>query len=225
MTIIDNYNKIVDDITNIARSCGRDPEDIKILAVSKTFSSHNVQEAIDSGISLFGENRIQEAKQKISELTGNFEFHLIGQLQSNKCKEAVQLFNMIHSIEKVSTAGKLNIEAEKINKTQNILLQVKTSFEETKTGANPDEIISIAGEILKYKNLKLMGLMTVAPYTDDKSVIRASFLRAQGLLTEINRAYNLELRELSMGMSGDYRIAVECGSTIVRIGSSIFGCR
>jgi len=225
MSIIENYNRIIEDVKTTAEACCRNPDEIQILTVSKTFPAETVQEAIDSGITLFGENRIQEAKQKIPQLKGNCSFHLIGKLQSNKCKDAVKLFSLIHSIEKLSTAEKLNIEASKINKIQDILLQVKTSHEESKSGASPDEIIDLVGEVIKLKNISLKGIMTVAPFTDDESLIRESFNKAQALLSDTNHKYGLKLKELSMGMSGDYKIAIECGATIIRIGSAIFGNR
>lgn len=225
MTIIDNYNKIKDTINETALKCGRNPDMIKIISVSKTFDMLTIQEAIDSGIRIFGENRIQEANEKFPQIKGNFELHMIGHLQSNKTREAVSLFEVIHSIDKVSTALKLDSEAEKKGKIQRVLIQLKTTDEVTKSGAGQSEIFSIAESISGMKNLKLEGLMSIGPNTADKNLIRKSFIETAETLDIINSRLNLSLKELSMGMSGDYTIAIEEGATIVRIGSAIFGNR
>ena len=225
MTIADNYNRIRETINEAAIKCGRKPDEIKIVAVSKTFSEDVIKEAIKSGVDAFGENRVQEAGKKFKSLSGNFNLHMIGHLQSNKSDEAVKLFDLIHSIDKISTASKLNLEAKEINKVQSILLQLKTSDEDTKHGANQTEIISIAESVLNMKNLKLEGIMSIGPNTSDKSIIRKSFTETYRTLDKINSALNLNLKELSMGMSGDYVIAIEEGATLIRIGTAIFGDR
>ena len=225
MSIAENYNKIIATINKIASSAGRDPEEIEIVTVSKTFPAQIVQEAIDSDIKLFGENRLQEAKSKIALLKGEFTFHLVGHLQSNKSRDAVGLFDIIHSIDKLSTANKVNREAEKIQKVQKILVQVNTSGEDTKSGTVPEDALDLCREILKLNNLKLLGLMTIGPFTDDKDKIRSSFVLLRKILDNINRSLDINLKELSMGMSNDYQIAVEEGATMIRIGSAIFGDR
>ncbi len=225
MTIHENFKKITEAVNLTAATCGRNPGEIKIVSVSKTFPFSDIQEAIDCGINLFGENRVQEAKLKIPELTGNFDFHLIGHLQSNKAKDAVKLFSLIHSIDKLSTAEKVNSEAEKIGKTQKILLQIKTTDEETKSGAAEDDLLYLAEKILAMDNLDLRGVMTVGPLTDDKNIIRNSFRQTRTALDMINNKFNLSLDEISMGMSGDFTIAIEEGSTMIRVGSAIFGGR
>jgi len=225
MSINENYKRIAEDINSHALKLGRDPSQIKIIAVSKTFSHLDVQEAIDCGISLFGENKVQEAKAKIPLLKGNFKFHMIGHLQSNKSKDALLLFDLIHSIDKMQTAQKLNEEAKKIGKIQKILIQIKTSNEPTKSGVSPEESIQLAEGILSLKNLQLEGLMCIGPLTDDQSEIRKSFRETAKTLNRINTLLSLDLKELSMGMSGDYSIAIEEGSTMLRIGTAIFGTR
>jgi pyridoxal phosphate enzyme (YggS family) len=225
MTIIDNYNRIKDIINETAIKCSRNPADIQILTVSKTFSAPIIQEAINSGIKFFGESKIQEAGEKSQILTGNFELHMIGHLQSNKVREAVNLFEVIHSIDKISTASKLNNEAEKLGKIQRILLQLKTTDELTKYGAPSDEIISLAETVSSMKNLKLDGLMTIGPNTSDNVLIQKSFIETAKTLDIINNRLKLNLTELSMGMSGDFTIAIKEGATIVRIGTAIFGGR
>ena len=225
MTAIDNYNRIKEKVNETAIKCGRKSDEIKIVAVSKTFNENIIQEAINSGINILGESKVQEASKKFGSMPGNFKLHMIGHLQSNKSYEAVKLFDMIHSVDKISTAAKLNSEAEKINKVQSILLQLKTSGEDTKHGSDPSEIISIAESILNMKNLQLEGIMSIGPNVLDKSIIRKSFTETSKALSKINSALNLNLKELSMGMSADYKIAIEEGATLIRIGTAIFGNR
>lgn len=225
MSIIDNYKKIKEEIEKIAVSSGRKGEDVQIVAVTKTFPAETLQEAIDSGIVLIGENKVQEAGRKIKEIRGDYSLHLVGHLQSNKAKEAVALFDVIHSIDKLSTAEKVNKEAGRINKVQKILVQVNTSGEETKSGTLPGGALSLCDGISKLENIELLGLMTIGPFTDDEERISKAFRQLKNLLMEINAALKTDLRELSMGMTSDYKIAVREGATLVRIGSAIFGQR
>ncbi len=225
MSIAENFRTVRDRVASAAHRAGRDPESIRIISVSKTFPAENIQEAIDSGIRLFGENRIQEAKNKIPLLKGDFVFHMIGHLQSNKARDAVELFDIIHSIGGVSTAERVNREAQKAGKTQKILIQVNTSGEESKSGIAPEEALELAADCSAMKNLQLLGLMTIGPLTDEEKKIRDCFRRTAMIMQEINRQCGLSMRELSMGMSGDFEIAVEEGATMVRVGSLIFGGR
>lgn len=225
MSLLDNYNKIQDTILETALKCGRNPDHIKIISVSKTFNVQLIQEAINSGIRIFGENKIQEADEKIPQLTGDFQFHMIGHLQSNKVRDAVNLFEVIHSIDKVSTAAKLNDEAEKKGKIQRILIQLKTTDEITKHGASSEDIKAVAESISTMKNLKLEGLMSIGPNTSDRIQIQKSFIETAKMFDTLNNILKLNLKELSMGMSGDYTIAIKEGATLVRIGSAIFGDR
>jgi pyridoxal phosphate enzyme (YggS family) len=208
MNYYNNYIQIKDSVNEAASKISRDPDSIKIVSVSKTFSSEVIQEAIDSGIFLFGENKIQEAKLKIPLLKGNFEFHMIGHLQSNKAKDAVKLFSMIHSIDTLSTAEKVNREAAKLDKIQDILIQINSSGEESKSGISPSEAIDLAGNISEMNNLNLKGIMTIGPLADNESDIRKSFILTRQTLASINRELGLSLNELSMGMSDDYLIAI-----------------
>lgn len=225
MSIIENYNCIVDEIKMIALKAGRNPDHITLIAVSKTFTPEIIQQAIDGGITIFGENRVQEAKAKIPQLKGNFTFHLVGHLQSNKAKDAVKLFECIHSIDKLSTAIEVDKEAKKINKIQNILIEVNTSGEPSKFGVEPDKALELCKGILDLQNLNCLGLMTVGPLTEDHNRIREAFKTLRLLIEDINRSLGISLKELSMGMSGDFDIAIEEGATMVRIGTAIFGQR
>lgn len=221
----DNYTRIADAIRETALKAGRDPESIRIIAVSKTVTAPAVQEAIDGGIHLFGENRVQEAKTKIAELKGEFSFHLVGHLQSNKARDAVRLFDLIHSIDKSGTAEKVDEEAGKAGKVQKILVQVNTSREESKAGVDPEGVEELCRAVLRMPNLELLGLMTIGPFTDDMEPVRESFALLRKLLMRTNANLGTGMKELSMGMSSDYRIAVAEGATMVRIGTAIFGSR
>ena len=225
MGILDNYNRIRTRVAEITSIKGRDPKSVKIIAVTKTLPASTVQEAVDSGISLFGESRIQEARSKFVDIKGAYTLHMVGHLQSNKSRDAVRLFDLIHSIDRDSTAEAVNAEAERAGKKQKILLQVKTSDEETKSGIEPGGLESLAERVLGMKNLELLGLMTIAPFTEDAELVRKSFRDARELLGRINSVFGLSLAELSMGMSGDFEIAVEEGSTMLRIGTALFGSR
>lgn len=225
MSAIERYNRISDKIKEAALACGRSPDEIRIIAVSKTFPSADIQAAIDSGIKIFGESRIQEAAPKISMLKGDFTFHFIGHLQSNKSKEAVRLFDLIHSIDKAETAAKVSSEAEKAGKIQKILIQVNSSSEDTKSGCTPESLPGLFEKISALKNIEILGLMTIGPLTGDDKLISKSFAETKKLLEEINSMFSIKLKELSMGMSSDYLSAVREGATMVRIGSAIFGER
>ncbi len=224
-SIRDNYDALASEIDEFCRKSGRDPGEVKIVAVSKTFSVETIQDAIDQGITLLGENKVQEASGKIPGLTGSFSFHMVGHLQSNKARDAVKLFDCIHSIDKFSTAIKVDAEAAKIDKIQKILVQVNISHEESKSGTGEEETLNLIKNITELEHIELLGLMTMAPFTDEEEPIRRSFRVLRELMEKINRTLSLDLKELSMGMSSDYRIAVEEGSTMVRIGTAIFGQR
>ena len=225
MTIKDNYNRLKDDVIETALKCGRNPDEIKIIAVSKTFSVDKIQEAVNSGITIFGENKVQEAALKFPHIKDPYELHMIGHFQSNKSREALKLFDVIHSIDKISTASKLNSESEKNGKILRIYLQLKTTEEITKSGADPLEILKIVESIVEMKSLKLEGLMSIGPNTTDPGLIQKSFAETAKTLDIINKRFNLNLTGLSMGMSGDFKIAIKEGATILRIGSAIFGDR
>ena len=225
MNFFENYRHIRERIDERARAAGRKPEDIRIVAVSKTFPPETVQAAIDQGIRLFGENRVQEAKAKIPALSGDFRFHLVGHLQSNKARDAVGLFDLIHSIDKASTARRVGDEALGAEKTQAVLIQGNTSAESTKSGIDPDGAFELCRDIASIKGLALSGLMTIGPLEGDGEAVRASFALLKELRDDIGWRLGMELCELSMGMSGDYLTAVDEGATLVRIGSAIFGQR
>jgi hypothetical protein len=225
MGIIENYNRIQDSVRQKALDCGRNPDEITIIAVSKTFPVEDINEAIRNKIRIFGENKIQEAKIKSFEIIGNYSFHLIGHLQSNKAKDAVSIFDMIHSIDKLSTAEKVDREAAEKGKIQQILIQVNTSGEESKSGCSPEEAVELCTKISRLQNINVNGLMTIGPNTDTTDIVKQSFSLLRSLRDEMRCRTGISLNELSMGMSGDYEIAIEEGATMLRIGSAIFGKR
>ncbi len=225
MAIIQKYNAIKNEIEETLRSIGRPEGSVKIVAITKTHPVEVIQEALRCGITIFGENKVQEAKTKFPHIAGTAEFHLVGHLQSNKAKDAVKMFDFIHSIDKIETAIKIDNEAEKINKIQKILVQVNSSQEERKSGIQPDDTVNFIKKIADLKHIAVLGLMTMGPLTNDENEIRRCFRLTRGLLDDINRTLGLHLNDLSMGMSSDYRIAVLEGATIVRVGTALFGER
>lgn len=204
-------------------------DNVKIIAVSKTHPAEMVYNAMLSGINSFGENYVQELVEKYNYFKNNNlnqpEWHFIGHLQTNKVKYIVPFVDLIHSVDSVRLAEEINKRARANNKIQNILLQINTSGEFSKSGCEPDEAVNICKEILYFDNLKLLGLMTIGTFTDDETQQRKEFAILRNKLNEINNQLNLNLKELSMGMTNDYPIAIEEGSTIIRIGTAFFGYR
>lgn len=211
---------------------GRNPEEVKLVAVTKTVDVEKIMEALNAGLRIFGENRVQEAQKKIQDMRARIqdskiEWHLIGHLQRNKAKYAVQLFDLIHSVDSIGLAEELNRQAEKMGKIQSILVQVKLSEEETKHGIEEEDLLSLIERIRDLKNLRLEGLMTMPPYFEDLEMVRPYFRKLREIRDTINSSHitHHALRELSMGMSHDFEVAIEEGATLVRIGTAIFGER
>ena len=225
--IADNLKIIEERIANAASKAGRNAQDIKLIAVSKTVDAERIKLAIEAGVTILGENYIQEARNKIKEIGQGARWDFIGHLQSNKAKYAVDLFEMIHSVDRLSLAQEINRVAEKKGKKVRILVQVNISGEETKSGINPQKVKALIGEIASMNNLSLEGLMTMPPYFDDPENARPYFTALRELRDIILKESigNFSLQELSMGMSGDFEVAIEEGSTMVRIGTAIFGER
>lgn len=213
---------------NIARKClevGRNPDEIKLIAVSKYFGVDAILEANSLGVTDFGENRAQELMLKYEKIGDRVVWHFIGTLQKNKVKYAVKAAEYIHSVDSIELLEEINKRASSLDKVQKILLEVKTSFEETKSGlTNEEDIFIIAEKANNFPNVNLVGLMTVAPLTEDENIIRKSFRDLRILKDKMNKS-GINITELSMGMTSDYEIAIEEGSTMLRIGSAIFGER
>ena len=212
----------------IAAKCAefkRNPQEIKLVAVSKFFGLDAINEANRLGITDFGENRAQELRDKYELLGGKVTWHFIGTLQRNKVKYAVKSATYIHSVDSATLADEINIQAQKLNKVQKILLEVKTSSEESKSGLTTEsELLNLVKHCSTLPNVEIVGLMTMAAYTDDTEIIRKSFIELRNLRDKINQN-GFDLKELSMGMTNDFEIAIEEGATMLRIGSAIFGQR
>jgi pyridoxal phosphate enzyme (YggS family) len=224
--IASNLERVSAQIEQIARGCGRDPAEIRLLAVSKTFSADCVKQAHQWGQTLFGENRVQEAEEKIPSVDlPELEWHLIGPLQSNKVRRAAQLFDVIHTLDRPKIVRKLNSCAEEIGKIVRVLVEVKLGTEPQKHGLPPQEVMDMVEQVDSMPGLQLQGLMAIPPYQEEAEDSRPYFRQMADLLAEINGRRQQPLKELSMGMSHDYRVAIEEGATLLRIGTSIFGRR
>lgn len=223
--IAENLQSLRKNIEEICFKAGRNPSSVKLIAVSKSFGVEQIKQAIQAGQKEFGENKAQELIAKYDVLGSEVNWHFIGHLQKNKVKLAVKAAEYIHSVDSAELAEEIQKHAEKNGKVQKILIQVKTSEEETKLGVTDKRVLSeVAAFCMKAPNLNLIGLMTIAPFTEDKNLIRKSFSYLRKLHEELN-AEGYNLTELSMGMTSDYEIAIEEGATMLRIGSAIFGQR
>jgi PLP dependent protein len=222
---LDRINKRIADA---AAGCGRNPETIRLVAVSKTVNAVKVAEAIDAGALILGENYIQEARDKFNALYDRaVQWHFIGHLQSNKAKYAVRMFDLIHSVESLKLAKAIDKEAHKNGKVQDILIQVNISREETKSGIAETGAAELIAQIASLENIRVKGLMTMPPFFDAPEQARP-FFRQLALLRDRIVERNLpevSMDELSMGMTGDFEVAIEEGATLVRIGTAIFGAR
>ena len=219
---------IMDRIKAAAISCNRDPESIRLVAVSKTVPADRVREAINAGVTTLGENYMQEAREKVSALSSyNVSWHFIGHLQTNKAKYAVRLFDLIHTVDSLKLALELNKQSKKINKIQQILIQINIGRESSKSGIYKQDALKLIKEISGLENLTIKGLMTVPPFFDDPEKVRPYFSALRILRDYIKdeAVKNVSMEELSMGMTGDFEAAIEEGATLVRIGTAIFGKR
>ncbi len=223
MAIRDNLEKIRENVKNACRRSGRDEKDVLILAVTKTRSAQEINEAISLGITDIGENRVQELMSKYDDVRKDVKWHIIGHLQTNKVKYIADKVSMIHSVDSVKLAKEINSKCEKLSKVMDILIEVN-SGEENKSGISPDEIFSLIEEIKNMKNVRILGLMTMAPLGADEETLKSVFSNLKNLSEKIKEKNyeGVSMEHLSMGMSGDYEEAIECGATIIRPGRSLF---
>ncbi|UCH82314.1 MAG: YggS family pyridoxal phosphate-dependent enzyme [Nitrospiraceae bacterium] len=229
MAIAEALKTVKDNIEQSALKAGRNPDIVKLIAVSKTVDIERIIIAIRAGAAILGENRVQEAREKITELKTlspdlKVEWHLIGSLQKNKAKTAVQLFDVIHSVDSAALADEINRHAGLMGKNQRILVQVKLADEAAKHGVQLGEIMDLLSRVMKLDNVLLEGLMTMPPFADDPEEARPYFIRLREI-ADTALAKGFPVSELSMGMSNDYKVAVEEGATMVRVGTFIFGER
>lgn len=205
--------------------CGRDPAGVELMGVSKNHPASAVEELVSLGLTLFGENRIQEAKAKIPAAPGRARWHFIGHLQSNKARDAVALFEMVQGVDSLAIAEELQKQAAKQSRRLGILLEVNVAGESSKFGWNPDQVVEAIPAVNGLDRLELHGLMTIAPYSPDPGRARPYFRRLRELRDRCEQVLGAPLPVLSMGMSGDLEVAIEEGSTLVRVGTDLFGPR
>ncbi|HNR13125.1 MAG TPA: YggS family pyridoxal phosphate-dependent enzyme [Thermodesulfobacteriota bacterium] len=226
-SIAENIDMIKNRIAEAARRVGRDPEEITLIAVSKTVAAARVREAVAAGLNDFGENYVQEAREKIPEIGSGIRWHMIGHLQTNKVKYVVPYFSIIHSVDSLRLAQEISRLSEKAGKTMDMLLEVNSAGEETKSGIGPDQVLSLIQEVAMLKAVRIRGLMTMPPFFEEPEKVRPYFQLVRELRDQLIPMLpaGAALPELSMGMSGDFEVAIEEGATMVRVGTAIFGLR
>jgi len=218
--MVESISDIYKRMSHASMRAGREPDSVRLIAISKTVGPDAVREAYGAGLREFGENRLQEAATKIAVLGDlNITWHMVGHLQSNKARAAVELFDLIHSVDSLKLLRLIDRLAADTGKVQRVLLQAKLAEEDSKAGADDKVLVEMMEESASLGNIKVEGLMTVPPFYDEPERVRPYFRRLKEL------AGNLGLMELSMGMTGDFEVAIEEGSTMVRIGTAIFGER
>jgi PLP dependent protein len=224
----DNVRHILTTIRSVAARSARNPDSIRLVAVTKTVGVERIQEAMSAGVTIVGENRLQEALPKIERLgREQLRWHFIGRLQRRKVKMVVGLFELIHSVDSLELAEEINRRAEQAGLSQSILLEVNIGGEKSKGGWAPTSVAASFPELSRMSHLRIQGLMAIPPLAPDAEVARSYFRRLRELGRSLTRSgcENINMDELSMGMSGDYQVAVEEGATYVRIGTAIFGAR
>lgn len=226
-TIAANIAVINERIARAAVRAGSDPESIRLMAVSKTVEPERIRMALEAGITLLGENYVQEAREKIPSIGRAAQWHMIGHLQTNKVKYVVNLFDWVHSVDRPELAQELNKRALQNDRRLNVLIEVNVSGEASKSGIAPQQATGLARLISTLPGLNLQGLMTMPPYPDNPEDSRPYFVALRNLRDEIRKAAipGISMDELSMGMTDDFEIAIEEGATIVRVGRAIFGER
>jgi len=224
--IIKNNLKIINvKIKKAALKASRNPEKIKLVAVTKAAAIEQIKEAINAGVKIIGENKVQEAKEKYQILSADIEWHLVGHLQTNKVKYAVEIFDLIHSVDSIKLAKEIDRRSLQFGKITNVLIEVNISGEKTKYGIKPEEVVPFLKEISEFPRVWIRGLMTIAPIVEDKEKARPYFRKLRELSKEIKskNIKNVKMDYLSMGMTEDFEIAIEEGANMVRIGRGIFG--
>ena len=224
MTVKERVKEVINEIQETALKSGRNPEEIRLLAATKSVPPERILEAIEAGIRIIGENYVQEAQKKYELIGPRVSWHMIGRLQTNKAKYAVRLFEVIHSLDSLKLAQELQKVAERQGKKVKVMIQVNLSGEITKGGISPDKVKELSERVLEFPNLELIGLMTIPPYSENPEDSRPFFRKLRELKEKLNRE-GFPLTELSMGMSNDFKVAIEEGATILRIGTLIFGPR
>lgn len=224
-SIADNIKIVREQINNAAIKAGRNTNEITLVAVSKRHSEESIRAGVKAGITHLGESRVQEAKGKIEHLGQIARWHMIGHLQTNKAARAIKLFDMIESVDSLKLAKRLDLEASKLGKRIECLIEINSSDEDSKFGLKPEEALDIIAEMAELKNIEFRGIMTIGPYTLEEAPIRRSFGLARNIFVDAGQIFGDRFNVLSMGMSGDYELAIAEGSTMIRVGTAIFGQR
>ncbi|MDF2590674.1 MAG: YggS family pyridoxal phosphate enzyme [Clostridia bacterium] len=222
-----NITDIKEEIKKTCQNCGRNPEDITLVVVTKTVDPERINYAVDCGVSNLGENKVQEIVDKYETVSKNVKWHLIGHLQTNKVKYIIDKVELIHSVDSVKLAEEISKRAEKYDITKDVLVQINVAEEETKFGIGLDEAVDFVKSISEFDNIRIKGLMTIAPYSEDPEGVRLVFRQLKEKFDELSKLNlpNTDMKYLSMGMSNDYHIAIEEGANIIRVGTAIFGKR
>ena len=221
-SIGENLRRIQETIGNTMDKTGRS-DSVTLVAVTKTQPAEMIEAALQAGISIIGENRVQEALQKYEQIGDRVRWHMVGHLQRNKVKQAVQMFEMVQSIDKVETAAEIEKRAAR---PIDVLVEINSSGEDTKSGIEPEGLFKLVDGLLAFSKIRIRGLMTIGPFTDDERLIRQAFSLTRRKYVELADQYReLELDTLSMGMSADYPAAIEEGSNMIRLGTALFGAR
>ena len=223
--IQENLATVRERVAATVKKAGRDPQSVKLIAVSKTFPAEAVQSAYDVGQRLFGENKVQDLALKNVALAKDIEWHMIGHLQSNKAKLAVENADYIHAVDSVKLLKRIDRLAGELERSPKVFLEINISGEESKFGADTELVKELAQAATQCENITVAGLMTMAPFGVPEDELRLIFSSLRKLRDSLQTEFNLDLPELSMGMSGDFEIAIDEGATMIRVGTSIFGKR
>ena len=224
-SVANNLARVKQCLAQAAIRSGREAGAVQLLVVSKTWPAERVAEVVSAGHLAFGENRVQEAEEKVPQLPEHLEWHLIGHLQRNKVRKALPLFDVIHSIDSLKLARYTSNIAGELSKKPRVYLQVDLAGEESKNGYDPDKLRAEMEDLAALENVSIMGLMCIPPMASKPEDARPWFVKLRELRDELEQRSGQPLPGLSMGMSGDYEVAIEEGSTVVRVGSAIFGSR
>jgi len=222
--IKDNIKDISSRIKLACKKAGREPAEITLVAITKGVDPYKISEASIYGIKDIGENRVQEALKKRTSVMPGIRWHMVGHLQTNKVKDAIEMFELIHSLDSVELARKIDKEAGKKGKVLDVLVQVNTSGEESKYGVKPEDVTNFLREISLFENISVKGLMTITPLTEDPETVRPYLRKLREIQEGIKSEAipNIEMQYLSMGMSQDYQVAIEEGANMIRIGTALF---
>ena len=223
--IAENLARVRADISESEQKAGRHPGSVELIAVSKTYPPEIILEAVEAGQLLFGESRVQEVKAKIAELPSKLHWHLVGHLQKNKIRQALPMFELIHGVDSLELLEDIERIAREVGLFPRVLLQVNVAGEASKFGFLPERLITAVRRILELDRLQIEGLMTIPPLAPSPELSRKYFVQLRKLRDQLEREFSFSLPHLSMGMSSDYKVAIEEGATLVRVGTAIFGTR